>query len=525
MDTKTAFAGQINGLKFAGKVITVPFKVDRNTEYRMLRMMGLDGIYAWSRFFILAAPAVAFVAALVFVFVSFGLLAVVVGWVAAAEVAGRSYERVTRPSVKSRRGLRNLMIEGEVEKLAEGEKPPKLVPIGRPIADQFGTTRKFRAVGSTTAKWVKKSDELAGVCKVPASLFAITQDDNDPPNVMTIWVGKPGGRRTRQAIAPLVCDFHEPFRIGQSLGGKAVLVNTFEFNTLIGGIPGMGKTATVRQFILWCLSDPDGRVYLVDGKGSKKDYRDAAHAYSGYIDGNDDDALDQVEAMLGQLHAEINAANGADTRLKILLVLDEWQDIRAGAEPDQLKRIDTLIIRIHKKGRATGFHLLLATQRASAVSIPTEMRSLFRQAIAFRQKNSTDYGMVLGHKPDVTEPMSPGESIVSGDRGQVFVLIDELSQDEWLTAAHRLTARLTADYRPAHEPDPLAHAAHAAAHRLTEPMVSPTDLFNEITEDARPANVAWLGRWLASQGVEKRGTLYRRSDLLEAFGGKQLRKT
>jgi hypothetical protein len=519
MNAKTVVAGQVNGLRFANRIVLNPLRVSRDTEFKMLRMMGLDRAYAWARFFILLVPVLFFVTALAVVFVMFGALILIAGLLAVNELSGRCYHVVKRPSVTSKRGLRNLMVQSEIVKLRDGERPPRITPLGKATIDAYGTTRKFRAPGSTTEAWVRKSDLLAGHCAVPASLFAVTQDVNDPPNVMTIWIGKPNGRRTREAITPLVCDFHEPFRIGQTLSGKTVLVNTFEFNTLIGGIPGMGKTATVRQFILRNLLDPEGKTYLVDGKGSKKDYRAAAHAYSGYIDGNDDDALDQVEAMLELLHAEINRANSNEETLKILLVLDEWQDIRAGADKDQLKRIDTLIIRIHKKGRATGFHLLLATQRASAVSIPTEMRSLFRQALAFRQKNGTDYGMVLGHAPDVDEPCEPGESIAMGDTGQTFTLVDHLSQDEWLTLAHRLTTRLTVDLRPAHEPDPLAQAIRESAHRLTVKTVSPTALYEALGGESRPGSAAVLGKFLAASGVDKRGAVYRVSDLLEAFGG------
>jgi hypothetical protein len=514
---KQVVGPQVSGLKFAGKVVAAPMRIGLKTEWKTLHLLGVARYFAWFRLIVSLIPAGAFVALMVWLWLTFGLILLIVGWLAMNQTAGYAYQRATRPSVKSKRGLKNLMVMSEIVKLKDGEKPPKLSPIGKVVKDEFGTTRKFRATGSTTEAWVKKSDMLAGIVGVPSRLFAITQDDNDAPNVMTIWVGKPNGRKTRTAIIPMVCDFHEPFRIGQSLDGKPVLVHTFEFNTLIGGIPGMGKTATVRQFILRCLLDPEGRVYLVDGKGSKKDYRDAVQAYSGYIDGNDDDALEQVEMMLEELHAEINRANGNDSRLKILLVLDEWQDIRAGADKDTLKRIDTLIIRIHKKGRATGFHLLLATQRASAVSIPTEMRALFRQAIGFRQKNGTDYGMVLGHAPDgISLPGSPGESIVMGDRGMEFALIDFLPDPEWVETARRLTARPSMNLTVTHETDPLSQAIRETAQRLTSKTVSPTEFWEMLPEHVRPANASWLSRHLAKQGIEKRGAVFHQADLLEA---------
>lgn len=431
--------------------------------------------------------------------------------------------RSWRRSITHRRGFDRLMVEGGVITVAKGDKVPRTgAKVGKPKKDEFGMSQKFRISGSTWEVVAKRSDVLAGVCGVPSSLFAVEHDPKDPPNVFTIWIGnRQRGRGTAMAAIPECCDFHEPFRIGQTLAGRATVASMFEFNTLVGGIPGMGKTSVVRQFMLRNLLDPEGRTFLVDGKGSKKDYKGAIEAYSGYVDGNDDDALDQVEAMLEHIHEMINKANGEDERIKVLLVLDEWQDIRAGADKDQLKRVDNLIIRIHKKGRATGLHLLLATQRASAVSIPTEMRSLFRQAIAFRQKNGTDYGMVLGHAPSVAEPGEPGEAIISGDRGQEFVMVDHLSQEQWVEVIPRLTARESVSLKREPVADPVAQEVVRAAQTLTEDRVPVTILWEALDTERLAAfgvpNPIALGKFLGNRGVTVRnsaGRYYLRAELL-----------
>lgn len=515
MNAKTIARAQLMGTKDVLRVAALPLTTTKASSLPGVGILAGSTRWAQIRMGFRTIPVALLLALAIWAYIALGLVLLVLAALVITQAIGQTHRAAVAPN--RRRGLKRLAVnEGLVD-----ETSVKGLKVLKTTRDAYGTTRRVRAPGSTTAAWQKKSDALAGKFGVPSSLFEIVQDPNDPPNVFTMWVGRPGGRKTREADVPQTVDFHADFRIGQSVAGVSVLARVFEHNTLIGGIPGMGKTATVRCFILHNLLDPEGETYLVDGKGSKKDYRAAAHAYSGYIDGNDDDALEKVEMMLNHLHGLINEANGNDTRLKILLVLDEWQDVRAGADKDTLKRIDTLLTRITKKGRATGFHIIIATQRASAISIRTEDRSLFRQGLAFRQKNGTDYGMVLGHAPTVGEPTAPGEAILMGDTGQTFVLVDHLSDQAWLTAAQGLTHRDPLRLTVTHEIDPLAQATHEAAQRLSESTVSPTDLWDAIAEPVRPKTPAVLGRWLAAQGVEKRGATYRVADLLEAFGGRR----
>jgi hypothetical protein len=510
MNAKTIIMQQAVGGKDFLRVLALPATTTRASDLPGVGLLAGSRRWALIRMGFRAIPFFVILFVIMYVWITMSLIIVIIGLLLMNQGVGAAHLKAKSP--QARRGLRALAVnEGLVD-----EEVVRGLKVLSTKKDEFGVTKKIKAPGSTTEAWRKKSDVLAGKFGVPALLFDISQDPTDPPNVFSMWIGKQGGRSTRTALVPQAADFHADFRIGQSVAGISVLASIFEFNTLIGGIPGMGKTATVRQFILHNLLDPAGRTYLVDGKGSKKDYQDALHAYSGYVNGTDDDAAEQILMLLEEIHRMVNEANGNDSRLKILLVLDEWQDIRAGCDKDMLKAIDTLIIRIHKKGRATGLHLLLATQRASAISIPTEMRSLFRQALAMRQKNGTDYGMVLGHSPDVAEPTGPGEAIFSGDRGQQFVLVDHLSQEAWLSAAQRLSPRDSLRLTVTHESDPLTQAVQAAAHRLTKDevrLIEPSALYDLLDADVRPSNVAALGKWLAGQGLAKQGRAYAVADL------------
>jgi hypothetical protein len=516
---KTATAGQVNGLKFANAIVLNPMRVSRNTEFKMLRMMGLDRAYAWTRFFILLVPALLFLAVMAVAYLKFGPMMTAGGWFAANEVAGRGYKVATKPKTTSRRGLQKLMVQEELVKVKDGQKPPKLVILSK-TEDEFGKTMRVRAMGTTVDDWKKKKHVVAVRANVPLSLCEVTEDADRPPHEFDIWIGKPGGRKTRVAVLPESTDFYEEFGMGRTLSGRIVDAQMFEVNTMVCGIQGRGKSVFVRRFILHNLLDPEGETYVIDGKGSLIDYQAAIPALSAYISVAQPDSKEALEALFDYLIAEVDRLNAAGQRARRLLVLEEWQRIGKTGDKEYDKRITAKLRIIYKLGRSTGLHVLLVTQRPSAVAIDTEIRDLFAQVICFAQKTSSSYRMALGESPEVSLPKKKGEAILSNDDETVFVLVDWLKDEVWLKAcaglAHRESVRLTP---PAHESDPLAQATHAAAQRLTVKAVRPGVLYEALPVDLRPGSVAHYGRWLADLGLTKTSEMYSVAEVIEATGG------
>ena len=84
----------------------------------------------------------------------------------------------------------------------------------------------------------------------------------------------------------------------------------------------------------------------------------------------------------------------------LVVVIDEYADLimSGGANPDAkkaAKNIEASIIRLAQKGRAAGFHVIIATQRPSVNVITGLIKANFPTRIAFRVLSSTDSRTIL----------------------------------------------------------------------------------------------------------------------------------
>ena len=76
-----------------------------------------------------------------------------------------------------------------------------------------------------------------------------------------------------------------------------------------------------------------------------------------------------------------------------LIVLDEYADLTT--DPDDKRTIEKLLQRIAQKGRASGLHLIVATQRPSADVIGSVIKSNMPAALALRVRSATDSRIIL----------------------------------------------------------------------------------------------------------------------------------
>lgn len=516
---KAAAHYQARGLGVGVRIATMPLRAARNADLPLLRTLGLDRAYILTLAFIFLIPALAFIVVMTWLILTYGIVLVIAAWIVLNQTTGVTHKAITQPKTTSRRGLQKLMVQEELVKEKDGYRAPKLV-ITKKTEDEFGVTLRVRALGTTVDDWKKKKAQVAIRASKPLSLVEITEDIDEPPHVFDIWLGKEGGRKTRVAELPDVTDFYEEFGMGRTLAGRIVEAQMFEVNTMVCGIQGRGKSVFVRRFILQNLLDSEGECYVIDGKGSLVDYQAAIPALSAYISVSDPDSKEALEALFDYLIAEVDRLNKAGLRAKRLLVLEEWQRIGKTGDKDYDKRITAKLRIIYKLGRSTGLHVLLVTQRPSAVAIDTEIRDLFAQVICFAQKTSSSYRMALGETPEVSLPRKKGEAILSNDDETVFVLVDWLKDEVWLKAcaglAHRESVRLVSEPEAAH---PLAQATHAAAQRLTVKTVRPAALYEALPVEDRPATVAVYGKWLTGLGLAKRSEEYLVAEVIEATGG------
>jgi S-DNA-T family DNA segregation ATPase FtsK/SpoIIIE len=75
----------------------------------------------------------------------------------------------------------------------------------------------------------------------------------------------------------------------------------------------------------------------------------------------------------------------------IVCVIDEYADLK-----DMFKEVETHLGRLGQKARASGIHLVIATQRPSADILSSRIKAVIPSAISFNLKNNKDYMTVFG---------------------------------------------------------------------------------------------------------------------------------
>jgi DNA segregation ATPase FtsK/SpoIIIE-like protein len=136
----------------------------------------------------------------------------------------------------------------------------------------------------------------------------------------------------------------------------------------------------------------------------------------------------------------------------VLLILEEYQDIRAAGDKEQRAELDNLLGRIVRMGRAVKFHILISTQRPSVDDVPSGVRNLLDQRGILMTRNGQDASLVLGHSPTLPLPTRRGDAIVALPGRDAAVTVDYLSDEDWEALCKR-AAKLRKQ-KPAAEPEP-----------------------------------------------------------------------
>jgi S-DNA-T family DNA segregation ATPase FtsK/SpoIIIE len=202
------------------------------------------------------------------------------------------------------------------------------------------------------------------------------------------------------------------FALGKDVAGHPKAANLESMpHMLIAGTTGSGKSVCVNA-ILSCLllnNTPDDlRIILVDPKRVElTGYNGVPHLLAPVVT--------EIERVVGALQwmtremdtryhkfAEIGARNIADynTRMLaqagkklpyLLVVIDELADLMMVA-PDETERT---ITRLAQLARATGIHMVLATQRPSVDVVTGLIKANFPARIAFAVASNTDSRVIL----------------------------------------------------------------------------------------------------------------------------------
>jgi DNA segregation ATPase FtsK/SpoIIIE, S-DNA-T family len=215
-----------------------------------------------------------------------------------------------------------------------------------------------------------------------------------------IYAGRP------QKASPLVA------WLGKGIDGNAVWTDIAKMpHVLVAGTTGSGKSACVNAIlssILMAASPNEVRLVLVDPKQVELNHyehvphlltpvvtspRLAANVLSNLITEMETryGVMSQARARNLEELNRIRRKEGEAPLPHILCVIDELADLMMVAPAE----VEDSIIRLAQKSRATGIHLVLATQRPSTDIITGTIKVNIPSRIAFAVSSQTDSRVIL----------------------------------------------------------------------------------------------------------------------------------
>lgn len=200
--------------------------------------------------------------------------------------------------------------------------------------------------------------------------------------------------------------------LGQDVSGRAIAVDLAQMpHLLIAGATGSGKSVCVNSLVTCMLlqnTPAQLRLLMVDPKRVElTNYNGIPHLMMPVIV-----ELDKVVGALQWVTREMDGryrrfgevgarniadynrraeATGRDKLPYIVVVIDELADLMMMA-PDETERT---VCRLAQMARATGIHLLIATQRPSVDVVTGLIKANFPARIAFAVASSTDSRVIL----------------------------------------------------------------------------------------------------------------------------------
>lgn len=240
-----------------------------------------------------------------------------------------------------------------------------------------------------------------------------------------------------------------PFAL--SNGGAQVAADLGELSVLVGGLPGTGKSSTLRAMIAG-LAYESAALVLVDPKRVELP-RWSPRASLVAVEPDDATAAlravcELVDARYRHLE-DVGAVRWTET--PVVVVVDELAELLDTGDPGDKDRA-RLLRRILSKGRAAGVGVVAATQRPSADVVPTFVRDLFAFRVCHATSTREATEMILGP----AYAAGPAHELPLGEAGAglAYALLEgerrpALIRSMWLEPARvDGIARETAHLRP-----------------------------------------------------------------------------
>lgn len=249
--------------------------------------------------------------------------------------------------------------------------------------------------GVTPGMVMDKRAELASGLRRPLGCVWPEPARDQHAGRLVLWVGDRDLAKSRQPPWPLArsgrTDLFAPVPFGTDQRGRQVAVTLMFASMVVGSIPRMGKTFSLRLLLLAAALDPIAELHLFDlkGTGDLSTLAPVAHAYRA---GDDVEDIEYALADMRALQAELRRRTKVIRELPrslcpeskitrelserrplglwpVVLGVDECQ--RWFEHPDHGKELTAIAEDLVRRGPAAGITAIFATQRPDAKSIPT----------------------------------------------------------------------------------------------------------------------------------------------------------
>ncbi|HEY0698686.1 MAG TPA: FtsK/SpoIIIE domain-containing protein, partial [Micromonospora sp.] len=300
--------------------------------------------------------------------------------------------------------------------------------------------------GVTAGDVIERRDRLASGLGRPLGCVWPEGNAAVHPGRLVLWVGDQDMSTAKQPAWPLRkaprVDLFKAQPFGTDQRGRWVDVTLMYVAGIIGAVPRMGKTFTLRELLLIAALDPRAQLHAFDlkGTGDLSPLAPVAHRYRA---GDDPEDIEYALATLRGLREEMRRRTKVIRELPKDLCLEskvttELADKRSlglhpvvlGVDecqvwfehPDHGAEIEAIVTDLVKRGPATGIVILLATQRPDSKSIPTQIsdNAIFRFCLKVAGQVPND--MVLGtssykngHRATMFAFSDKGIGILKGD--------------------------------------------------------------------------------------------------------------
>jgi DNA segregation ATPase FtsK/SpoIIIE, S-DNA-T family len=286
--------------------------------------------------------------------------------------------------------------------------------------------------GVTAGEVIEKRDKLASGLRRPIGCCWPEPAHDQHAGRLILWVGDQDVSQARQPAWPLakqgMVDLFRPFPFGTDPRGRPVPLTLMFASMVIGSVPRMGKTFSLRLALLAAALDPTVELHLYDlkGTGDLAPLEPVAYRYRA---GDDEDDLAYAVEAMQSVQAELRRRSKVIRDLPrhlapeskitrelvrmrtwrlhpIVLAVDECQ--RWFEHPRHGELLAAICEDTIRRGPAVGITLILATQRPDAKSLPRGISANAVLRFCLKVMSHVENDMVLGgsaHKGGIRATM------------------------------------------------------------------------------------------------------------------------